>query len=281
LARVDPPPRDAPLDLLATGRLQLVRLRVAVVVGVLAHGDDDVRRCARDPGLEAGGDDVVLLVRELGNPRPHGLVGDDHEAVALAEAAARRAPGAVDDPLEHVARDRLVRVVPHHPPAAHDLREVHDLRMIALRTLTDGGQQPVDVAHMLANFLGQAKQSLDIAVYDLKLEGETETIVTGAIESAGQRGVAVRLAYNADFRAPIPVPPPPETAPEDVERLSVPTKPIAGIPDLMHHKYVVRDRAAVWTGSTNWTDDSWSREENVIAVLESPELAHAFTLDFE
>jgi phosphatidylserine/phosphatidylglycerophosphate/cardiolipin synthase-like enzyme len=91
----------------------------------------------------------------------------------------------------------------------------------------------------------------------------------------------VRLAYNADFRAPIPVPPPPECAPEDVESLPVPTKPIAGIPDLMHHKYAVRDRASVWTGSANWTDDSWSREENVIAVLDSPQLAHAFSLDFE
>ena len=37
----------------------------------------------------------------------------------------------------------------------------------------------------------------------------------------------------------------------------------------MHHKYVVRDREAVWTGSTNWTEDSWSREENVIAIVES------------
>ena len=61
----------------------------------------------------------------------------------------------------------------------------------------------------------------------------------------------------------------------------MPTKAIAGIPDLMHHKYVVRDRASVWTGSANWTDDSWSREENVIVVVDSPELAHAFTLDFE
>ena len=123
--------------------------------------------------------------------------------------------------------------------------------------------------------------SLDIAIYDFELDTGLEELVVDAIEEAGKRGVAVRLMYNADFRAPIPVPPPPKTAPEDIERLSVPTKPIAGIPDLMHHKYVVRDGAAVWTGSTNWTDDSWSREENVIAVVESPELAHAFTLDFE
>jgi phosphatidylserine/phosphatidylglycerophosphate/cardiolipin synthase-like enzyme len=153
--------------------------------------------------------------------------------------------------------------------------------MIALRTLTDGGQQPVDVAHMLADFLGQAKQSLDIAIYDLKLEGETETIVTGAIESAGQRGVAVRIAYNADYRAPIPVPPPPQCSPEDIERLTVPTRAIPGIPDLMHDKFVVRDRASVWTGSTNWTDESWSREENVIVTVDSPGLATAYTLNFE
>ena len=51
----------------------------------------------------------------------------------------------------------------------------------------------------------------------------------------------MRVAYNADFRAPIPVPPPPKIAPEDVGRLGLPTKAIAGIPDLMHHKYVVRD----------------------------------------
>jgi phosphatidylserine/phosphatidylglycerophosphate/cardiolipin synthase-like enzyme len=153
--------------------------------------------------------------------------------------------------------------------------------MIAIRTLTDGGQQPVDIAHMLGDFLDQAKQSLDIAIYDLKLDGETETVVTGAIEGAGQRGVAVRLAYNANFRAPIPVPPPPLARPEDIERLTVPTRGIPGIPDLMHHKFVVRDRASVWTGSTNWTDESWSLEENVILTVDSPELAAAYTLNFE
>ena len=44
----------------------------------------------------------------------------------------------------------------------------------------------------------------------------------------------------------------------------------------MHHKYVVRDggtpTGAVWTGSTNFTDDSWRLQENNIVRLDSPEL---------
>ena len=153
--------------------------------------------------------------------------------------------------------------------------------MMTVTTLTDGGQEPLTIAQALRDFLAAAQTSLDLALYDFKLGPGLEELVVGAIEDAGQRGVAVRLAYNVDFRAPIPVPPPPQCAPEDVGKLHVPTKPIAGVPDLMHHKFVVRDGASVWTGSTNWTDDSWSREENVIAVVDSPELAHVFTLGFE
>jgi phosphatidylserine/phosphatidylglycerophosphate/cardiolipin synthase-like enzyme len=155
------------------------------------------------------------------------------------------------------------------------------LPMMTVTTLTDGGQQPATIAQDLHDFLAAAQTSLDIALYDFALGPGLEALVVDTIQDAGRRGVAVRIAYNADYRAPIPVPPPPQLAPEDVERLGLPTKPVAGIPDLMHHKYVVRDGASVWTGSTNWTDDSWSREENVIAVLDSPQLAHAFALDFE
>jgi phosphatidylserine/phosphatidylglycerophosphate/cardiolipin synthase-like enzyme len=50
----------------------------------------------------------------------------------------------------------------------------------------------------------------------------------------------------------------------------------------MHHKFVVRDESDVLTGSTNWTDDSWSRQENVIVrVLGAQPLAHAFRLEFD
>ena len=80
---------------------------------------------------------------------------------------------------------------------------------------------------------------------------------------------------------PIPVPPPPETGPEAIESLPIDTRGVAGIPDLMHHKYVVRDGDAVWTGSTNWTDDSWTRQENVIATVRSQKIAYAYTLTFD
>jgi phosphatidylserine/phosphatidylglycerophosphate/cardiolipin synthase-like enzyme len=77
------------------------------------------------------------------------------------------------------------------------------------------------------------------------------------------------------------VPPPPRGEPSLIDSLDVPTKAIPGVPDLMHHKYVVRDGSTVWTGSTNWTDDSWTREENVIAVVQSEGVARAYTADFE
>jgi phosphatidylserine/phosphatidylglycerophosphate/cardiolipin synthase-like enzyme len=105
--------------------------------------------------------------------------------------------------------------------------------------------------------------------------------VVGALTGAAERGVDVRLAYNLDHPDEMPVPPPPETSPELVDSLPFPTAAIPGVPDLMHHKYVVRDAESVWTGSTNWTGDSWTREENVILTVESPELASHYHQNFE
>ena len=152
---------------------------------------------------------------------------------------------------------------------------------IELTTLTDGGQRPAAVARGIASFLEEARESLDIAMYDVRFETDAGGLVLAALLAAVQRGVAVRLLYNIAHPGPIPVPPPPETTPQALEALPVPTRGVAGIPDLMHHKFVVRDRAAVWTGSTNWTDDSWSRQENVIAAVSSPGIAYAYTLAFD
>jgi len=152
---------------------------------------------------------------------------------------------------------------------------------VTIRTLTDGGQAAVDVAAQVAAFLDGATQTLELAQYDFELGVETAAIVGDALRRAHERGVRVRLLYNVDHRKPIPVPPPPSPDETLIRSLPVEAMAIAGVPDLMHHKYVVRDGAAVWTGSTNWTDDSWSRQENVIAVVESSDVAADFLLDFE
>jgi phosphatidylserine/phosphatidylglycerophosphate/cardiolipin synthase-like enzyme len=153
--------------------------------------------------------------------------------------------------------------------------------MITCRTLTDGGQAAVDVAREVATFVDAARQTLELAVYDLDLSGESEEIVLGAVRKARDRGVEVRLVYNVNHPNPIPVPPPPKSIPEDVAALPVESLAVSGIPDLMHHKFVVRDGTAVLTGSTNWTDDSWTRQENVMISVESPALSEAYALAFE
>jgi phosphatidylserine/phosphatidylglycerophosphate/cardiolipin synthase-like enzyme len=152
---------------------------------------------------------------------------------------------------------------------------------IELRTLRDGGQTALEIAEYAAGFLAEARRSLDLALYDFDLEQETAKLVATALLEAQSRGVEVRLAFNVDHDKPIPEPPPPRADPSLLDDLAVPTKRILGVPDLMHHKYVVRDGADVWTGSTNWSDDSWSREENVIVVVHSAEVAARYTEDFE
>jgi phosphatidylserine/phosphatidylglycerophosphate/cardiolipin synthase-like enzyme len=155
---------------------------------------------------------------------------------------------------------------------------------LELSLLQDGAQKAEQVAAELAGFLDAAQRTLDIAIYDLKLTGPAADQVTRAIKAAAARGVAVRLVYNVEFPNPIPVPPPSEADSAFIASWGVPHRPISGIPELMHHKYVVRDSgteaATVWTGSTNWTNDSWTREENVIVRLPSAELAAGYAQNF-
>ena len=158
--------------------------------------------------------------------------------------------------------------------------------MLDVHTLTDGGQSAEAVAERVVAWLGAARRSLDLALYDVRLPGAVGDAVADAIRGAHARGVAVRIAYNQDERPaddePRPFfPAPPATEPHVLETLGVPVRPIPGWRDLMHHKYVVRDGGAVWTGSMNWTLDAFTRQENAIATVESAAVAAAFARNFE
>ena len=153
---------------------------------------------------------------------------------------------------------------------------------ITVRTLSDGGQTAEAIASELIAFLGVAHTTLDLALYDIRLPGPVGDAVADALRDAAARGVAVRIAYNRDDDGPErpKLPPPPRTEPSILAEIGVPLKAIPGSPDLMHHKYVVRDGEAVWGGSTNWTLDSWTREENVLVGIESGAIAAAYERDF-
>jgi len=111
---------------------------------------------------------------------------------------------------------------------------------------------------------------------------ETATAIAEAIRGAAARGVAVRLAYDRTRPERKPTDPPPARTEERfVRSLGVAAHAFPGWPDLMHQKFIVRDGTDVWTGSPNWTDDSFSRQENLILFAHSPDLAAAYARDFE
>lgn len=166
---------------------------------------------------------------------------------------------------------------------------------IALTFLEQDRQRPEEIAALLADFLSAAKSTLALAVYDFRLSGAAADLVLNALRGRAEAGVEVRIAYDAGKpdTAPTPTrgdPAPPGTA-DFIKRLgpAVHSKPITGgdphMPKLMHHKYIIRDAetpaAALWTGSANWTDDSWSLQENNLLRIDSQQLCFFYHNDFE
>ena len=159
--------------------------------------------------------------------------------------------------------------------------------------LEEGKQTPADVAGRLAEFLAAARTSLHLAIYDCRLSDGPARPVIQALEERAAAGVDVRIVYDAGKpanAAALGVDPAPPGTVAFMKRIAgnVQTKAITGghnhNPRLMHHKYIVRDGATsggtVWTGSTNFTDDSWALQENNIVCIDSPELCALYERDF-
>jgi phosphatidylserine/phosphatidylglycerophosphate/cardiolipin synthase-like enzyme len=163
---------------------------------------------------------------------------------------------------------------------------------------TDNPGQAGHVAARFADFAAAATTSLDLAVYDFRLSPALAGPVVGALTAAAGRGVRVRLAYDAgkpaggtgDAFAALAADPAPVGTAQWVEEhfagTAVLTRPItAPSGQLMHSKYIVRDaghrHAAVWTGSANWTDDAWNRQENNLLTVVSSPLAAGYRSDFD
>ena len=170
-----------------------------------------------------------------------------------------------------------------------------------LRDTQHGGpaDQASTIAAKLAAFAAAATTSLDIAIYDFRLSDPAlVATVVDALADAAARGVVVRIAYDAGkpdtadantFAALQADPAPPGTAEWVTDHFAdtaVATEAITAGRQLMHSKYIVRDAGgsgspAVWTGSTNFTDDAWNRQENNIIILPGVAIAADYRKDFD
>lgn len=155
---------------------------------------------------------------------------------------------------------------------------------LAVFFLAQDEQSGESVMRRLTTFIGAAQRTLDFALYDMRLSDQLKNLLSAALHERAAAGVRIRICYDGD--KPIvpdmangqdPAPPGTSTF---VQALGFPWRRIGGM-KLMHDKFIVRDSAAVWTGSLNLTDDAFTLMENNVITLESRALAAFYEADVE
>ena len=122
---------------------------------------------------------------------------------------------------------------------------------------------------LVASSILAARESIDIALKDLRLESITKVLL-----AAAQRGVAVRVVTESDSL----------TARSTLQALKD-----AGIPlvddqqagGLMNNRFMVIDHNQVWTGSMNFDIPGVFREDAALIRIFSQEVAANYTREFE
>lgn len=153
------------------------------------------------------------------------------------------------------------------------------------------------VAKLIADFIASARKTLDIAIYDFRLDDDAAAIISAALHERARNNVAIRIVYDATTEPEangLPEMPP---AHLEADRKAPGTetfvnsfadiaeiKPVTGYRVLMHSKYLIRDAdsddAAVSLGSANYTNDSWGLQESNLLQIRSRGLAAIFTDNF-
>src|SRR5215471_406213 len=154
-----------------------------------------------------------------------------------------------------------------------------------------------EVASRIARFISEARATLDLAIYDFRLRDDAAAIMTDALRERAKNNVVIRIIYDAatdlhgdaiSTASPAHLeadrkPPGTESFVRSFSDIAQ-IKGITGYRVLMHNKYIVRDgssaEAAVMTGSSNYTNDSWGLQENNLLCLRSQLLASYYSKVF-
>jgi phosphatidylserine/phosphatidylglycerophosphate/cardiolipin synthase-like enzyme len=159
-----------------------------------------------------------------------------------------------------------------------------DVDNLSVLFLAQGEQSADAVMARLTTFIRAAKQTLDLAVYDMRFSDPLRAQLVSALRERAEAGVQIRFCYDGDKPSQPNVAAGQDPAPAGtgafVQSLGYPWRRIAGM-KLMHSKFVLRDRQSIWTGSTNMTDDAFTLMENNILEIDSSALANYYAQDFE
>jgi phosphatidylserine/phosphatidylglycerophosphate/cardiolipin synthase-like enzyme len=115
--------------------------------------------------------------------------------------------------------------------------------------------------------INAARISVDVAAYSLSLYS-----IRNALLDAFNRGVEVRIVMESDNMN--------DDAPVALKGAGI---PIIGDrrQGLMHNKFIVIDRAEVWTGSMNFTTSGTYQDNNNLVRIRSTRVADDYTVEFE
>ncbi|MGQ9511409.1 MAG: phospholipase D-like domain-containing protein [Thermaceae bacterium] len=155
-------------------------------------------------------------------------------------------------------------------------------------------------AFLLAR-IDETKESLEVAAYEFR-----DMDIAQALLRAKDRGVRVRIYGESDYREDFhrylvaarlgQKGEPPRVSRREIGAYvnpmetskDLPCEEVAGIPvcyderpPFMHHKFMVLDASALWTGSTNFTWNAYARNNENSLYLPSPPLAEGYRREFE
>ena len=119
-----------------------------------------------------------------------------------------------------------------------------------------------EIRPALLEFLQGAEKSIDVEMYVL-----TDAEVLDALERAEQRGVQVRMILDPNQQGN-------QKHVERLKQYGVEVKwfPI-NKPALMHRKLAIVDGTKLFAGSVNWTHNGLARNEELVLIVEDPEVA--------
>ena len=165
----------------------------------------------------------------------------------------------------HLLRDRLHQLPANQPGQVTDA-DTGAIRVYFTRP-DQAPETPGDIAHAVVGYIDATERTLDVAAFELD-----NRLITDALVRAVRKGVKVRLVTETNY----------------IDASGIKALRAVGVPvvddkrdgALMHNKFIVFDRKAVWTGSMNFTENCAYKNNNNGVYIADPHLAENYAIKF-